>query len=67
MIIHTYATGKYPRTHRKPYRPVTILRVNPLVWAHAIRLAHGDGRRIQITGPDSVIVWNHPGTRYGHR
>lgn len=67
MNVHTMAAGKYPPRKPKPKHPVTVLRVNPVVWRYALRLANGSGSRIQIINPETVIVWNHPGVRYGHR
>lgn len=67
MSVHSMAAGKYARKPGRPKHPVTVQRVNPAVWRYALRLANGSGSRIQIINPDTVIVWNHPGVRYGHR
>ncbi|WP_026874390.1 hypothetical protein [Jiangella gansuensis] len=39
---------------------VTVLRVDPTVWAHALKAADGDARRIEIRGEYDVVVHNEP-------
>jgi len=51
------------RRERKA-QPVTVTRVPELAWAEALRLAGGDARRLRVSGPDGVLVLNHP---RGHR
>lgn len=67
MNVHGMAAGKYSKSAKRKIPPVSVLRVNPVVWRLALNLANGSGSRIQIVSNDTVIVWNHPGVRYGHR
>lgn len=39
---------------------MTVLKVDPTVWAEALELADGDGRRIEIRGEFDVVVHNEP-------
>ncbi|NDL60771.1 hypothetical protein [Phytoactinopolyspora mesophila] len=39
---------------------VSVFQVNPTVWAQALDLADGDGRRIEIRGEFDVVVHNEP-------
>lgn len=41
-------------------RDVAVFQVNPTVWAQALELADGDGRRIEIRGEFDVVVHNEP-------
>jgi hypothetical protein len=43
-----------------PSLAVHSLKVHPLVWAEAMRLADGDGRRIRIDSENCVTVHNSP-------
>jgi hypothetical protein len=43
-----------------PGKDVTVLKVDPTVWAHALELADGDGRRIEVRGEFDVVVHNEP-------
>lgn len=37
---------------------VTVLRVHPMVWKHALVAADGDARRIEIIDESNVTVHN---------
>jgi len=37
---------------------VTVLRVHPMVWKHALAAADGDARRIEIIDESNVTVHN---------
>jgi hypothetical protein len=37
---------------------LTILRVHPMVWKHALEAADGDARRIEIIDESNVTVHN---------
>lgn len=37
---------------------LTVLRVHPMVWKHALAAADGDARRIEIIDESSVTVHN---------
>ncbi|PSL08307.1 hypothetical protein CLV30_101278 [Haloactinopolyspora alba] len=39
---------------------MTVLRVDPTVWSHALEAADGDARRIEIRGEFDVVVHNEP-------
>jgi hypothetical protein len=41
-------------------KDVAVFKVNPTVWAQALDLADGDGRRIEIRGEFDVVVHNEP-------
>lgn len=41
-------------------KDVTVLKVDPTVWAHALDLADGDARRIEVRGKFDVVVHNEP-------
>ncbi|WP_129666994.1 hypothetical protein [Phytoactinopolyspora endophytica] len=41
-------------------KDVAVFKVNPTVWAQALELAEGDGRRIEIRGEFDVVVHNDP-------
>lgn len=41
-------------------KDVAVFQVNPTVWAQALDLADGDGRRIEIRGEFDVVVHNDP-------
>lgn len=45
---------------KKPDDEVIVLRVNPAVWAQALKSADGDARRIEIRGEFDVVVHNEP-------
>lgn len=45
---------------KKKQQDVHVLKVNPTVWAEALKMADGDGRRIEIRGEFDVIVHNEP-------
>lgn len=57
--LHGTAGGKRrrPRTRRKGLEVETV-QVHPLVWEEAMRRADRDVNRIQIVGPDEVLVTN---------
>jgi hypothetical protein len=44
----------------KTKKEVAVFQVNPSVWAQALELAEGDGRRIEIRGEFDVVVHNEP-------
>ncbi|TDE00317.1 hypothetical protein [Jiangella asiatica] len=48
------------RVANKSDDDVTVLRVDPTVWAHALKAADGDARRIEIRGEFDVVVHNDP-------
>ncbi len=37
---------------------LTVLRVHPMVWKHALAAAEGDARRIEIIDESTVTVHN---------
>ncbi|WP_166352296.1 hypothetical protein [Phytoactinopolyspora limicola] len=39
---------------------ISVFQVNPSVWAQALELADGDGRRIEVRGEFDVVVHNEP-------
>ncbi|NED95986.1 hypothetical protein G1H11_11765 [Phytoactinopolyspora alkaliphila] len=45
---------------RNSTKNVAVFKVNPTVWAQALELADGDGRRIEIRGEFDVVVHNEP-------
>lgn len=45
---------------KKSNKDVAVFQVNPTVWAQALKLANGDGRRIEIRGEYDVVVHNEP-------
>lgn len=56
--VHAYAAAKRPERQRPRSGPVTVIRVMPELWAHALRTADGDAHRIQIIDSTTVIVHN---------
>ena len=44
---------------RKAPQPVVRTRPNPMAWAKALELAHGDAKRLQ-TQPDGSVVVRNP-------
>lgn len=48
------------RRHKGRHRaqPVTVTKVEPRIWATALKLAKGDTSRIQVEGATSVVVRN---------
>lgn len=45
---------------KKPGHDVKVIKVDPTVWAEAMKMADGDGRRIEIRGEFDVVVHNEP-------
>jgi hypothetical protein len=45
---------------KKPGHDVKVVKVNPAVWAQALKMADGDGRRIEIRSEFDVVVHNEP-------
>ncbi len=44
---------------RRPHRaPVTVRRPDPQVWGHALQLAAGDHRRLEVLIDGTVLVHN---------
>jgi hypothetical protein len=61
MNVHERAAQKtIKRKRRKNVGNVTSIKVHPLVWAEALRLARGNFRRIVIIDSEHVIIRNHP-------
>lgn len=58
--LHGLAAAK--KRHREPSRngPVTVIQIDPLVWACAMELADGDAQRIRVLSATAVIVTNQP-------
>ena len=42
---------------RRP-APVTVRRPDPQAWQHALRLADGDHRRLEVRADGTVVVHN---------
>jgi hypothetical protein len=38
---------------------VSVRRPDPQAWRHALRLAHGDHRRLEVQSDGTVVVRNH--------
>lgn len=58
FYVHGLAAMKQQR--RKPRRaePVTVIKVLPIIWEHAMQAANGDGTRIKIISATEVLVTN---------
>jgi len=52
------AIPKHRPRIRQPRAPVEVIKVNPAVWAEAVRRANGDKRRLQIQRDGGVLVRN---------
>lgn len=57
--VHSMAAGKRRRTTRpsRIQNHSTVV-VNRKVWRKAMELADGDFRRIEVVGPETVVVHN---------
>jgi hypothetical protein len=60
MIVHGRAMQRRVTFARPKSGPVRTVKVNPAVWRLAMRLAGGNGHRIEVHDSDTVIVRNHP-------
>ena len=56
--VHAYAAARSARTQRRRASQVTVTRVVPALWDHALRAANGDGSRITIISTTEVIITN---------
>jgi hypothetical protein len=66
LAIHRDTVARHPRSpQRKPKSgPVTVLLVDPKVWRHALDMADGDVRRLQIVDETTVVIHNGPAARH---
>ncbi len=47
-----------PPARRSHRAPVTVRRPDPRVWSHALQLAGGDHRRLEVLSDGTVVVHN---------
>jgi hypothetical protein len=57
--LTAYAAARAPERPRRRGNPVSVIRVLPAVWEHALRLADGDAGRIRIISASAVLVVNN--------
>jgi hypothetical protein len=56
--IHQNAAVRVPRNAMQKNSKVMTLTVEKTVLAEAVRVANGDVGRLEIIGPNDIIVWN---------
>jgi hypothetical protein len=66
-MVHKYAAGRIPRRSRHSAGPVEVVRVDPEVWAVALRLAGRNARRLRVLDAWSVLVLNESPDEYERR
>jgi hypothetical protein len=66
FAVHGSAAMRKPRRTGRRHL-VSVATVHPEVMARARWLAGGDVTRLEILGPDAVIVWNGPKRPRGRR
>ena len=61
--LNVRSADPYFKRTRRPGRrvgPVERVQADPTAWKIALKLAGGDGRRLQLEADGSVFVSNHP-------
>jgi hypothetical protein len=67
IALHRNAGGRFPRRSRPRTEPAEVVRVDPEVWAVALRLAGRNVRRLQVLDAWSVLVLNESPDDYERR
>ena len=60
MQVHRLAAARRRRRISRRSFPVQVTQVDPLLLAASLGLADNDPSRLQILGPDTVLVRNRP-------